>query len=175
MFQQVIWEPLYGYSGIYEVNNFGEIRTFNRRDKRKLKQQVRAGYGHKYVIITNKDKIRKKKYVHVAVLESFICPRPLGQEGRHIDGNPANNNLFNLRWGTHKDNMQDSILHGTFFYAGKKGEAHVNAKLKEKDVIEIKALFGDISLTNRMIGDKYGVNFTTISKIRTGKNWSHLK
>lgn len=176
MFQQVIWKPIYGYEGIYEVDNFGNIRTLNRKDKRFLSQQSSQIYGHKYVMITNKSKVRKKKYVHTAVLEAFVSPRPSGNEGRHIDGNPANNNLFNLRWGTHAENMQDSIKHGTFNFVGIPGEGHVNAKLTNDQVAEIKRKhILNKKLTNKAIGKMYGVDHTTISKIRTGKNWSHLK
>jgi hypothetical protein len=32
---------------------------------------------------------------------------------RHLDGNPINNRLENLRWGTHKENKADAIKHGT--------------------------------------------------------------
>jgi hypothetical protein len=30
---------------------------------------------------------------------------------RHLDGNPKNNRLENLAWGTYKENAQDRELH----------------------------------------------------------------
>lgn len=54
------------------------------------------------------------KYIHALVLTAFVGPKPEGMECCHIDGNPLNNHVSNLRWGTHSDNMQDSIRHGTF-------------------------------------------------------------
>lgn len=175
MNDHIFWKPVFGYEGIYEVNNFGHIKTNNRIDRRMLSQQS-TPLGHKYVMITNKHKVRKKKYAHTAVLESFSgMSRPNGMECRHLDGNPENNNLFNLKWGTHSENMQDSIFHGTFNFVGKPGEKHANSILSNEDVRQIREYFKDIKMTNRMIGDKYGVDLTTISKIRNGKNWSHLK
>lgn len=162
-----IWKPVVGYEGNYEVNEYCQIRTMFRRDKRILKPATRPDWGHKYVSITMNG-IRKKKYIHIAGLEAFVSPRPIGMEGLHNDGNTENNHISNLRWGTHKENMQDSLKHGTFKFAS-------NAILSERDVIEIKELCKNVKLTNRMIGDKYGVDLTTISKIRNGKNWSHLK
>lgn len=53
---------------------------------------------------------------------------------RHLDGNPQNNDLKNLKWGTQKENMQDMVRHGTgsnpVFY----GEDHPNCKITDKDL-----------------------------------------
>lgn len=50
--------------------------------------------------------------VHVLVLEAFDRPRPKGAVCRHLDGNPINNHLSNLAWGTHKENTEDRKRHG---------------------------------------------------------------
>jgi hypothetical protein len=48
-----------------------------------------------------------------------FLPAPLpGQvEVRHLDHDPANNNVENLCWGTHSDNMRDMIRDGRFVHA----------------------------------------------------------
>lgn len=56
--------------------------------------------------------------IHRVVLESFVGPRPEGQECRHLNGNPLDNRLENLCWGTRKENAHDAIKHGTFFGKG---------------------------------------------------------
>ncbi len=146
-----------------------------RNDKRVLKPATRKGNTpHKHVSLTVNG-VRRKKYIHIAGLEAFVCQRPNGMEGLHNDGNPENNHISNLRWGTHKENMQDSIVHGTFFFAGAKGENHVQSILKDCDVRQIRIYFKTTKMTNGEIGKIYGVDSTTISKIRTSKNWSHLK
>lgn len=52
-------------------------------------------------------------FVHRMVAEMFI-PNPDNLPVvRHLDGNPNNNNVLNLAWGTSKDNWEDSVRHGT--------------------------------------------------------------
>lgn len=55
--------------------------------------------------------------VHRLVLESFVCPRPEGAECRHLNGDPSDNRLANLRWGTSADNKADQRAHGTMSWA----------------------------------------------------------
>ena len=46
--------------------------------------------------------------VHRLVLETFIGPRPIGQEACHYpDHRKCNNALSNLRWDTHAENKYD--------------------------------------------------------------------
>lgn len=52
--------------------------------------------------------------VHRLVLEVFVGPCPEGMETRHLDGDPHRNWWpENLAWGTHTENMQDRVRHGT--------------------------------------------------------------
>jgi len=168
------WKPLFGYDGRYEISNFGQIINVKRSRKPKLIPQISKPYGHQYVQIIGIDNIRKKKFIHTAVLETFGIQRPNGMECRHLDGNSGNNHISNLKWGTHKDNVQDSIIHGTFHYAGKAGENNANSVLKERQVVEIKNLFKNSIFTNKIIADKYNVTAAAINRIRVGKNWKHI-
>jgi len=45
------------------------------------------------------------------VTEAFIGPYPPGQETRHLDGDPLNNSVGNLCYGTRAENMQDRVRH----------------------------------------------------------------
>lgn len=51
--------------------------------------------------------------VHALVALAFLGPRPDGEEIRHLDGDPSNNCVENLRYGTHAENVRDKIMHGT--------------------------------------------------------------
>src|SRR4051794_38431819 len=53
------------------------------------------------------------RFIHRLVLEAFVGPCPDGLECRHLDGDPGNNLLSNLKWGTRLENFQDSVKHGT--------------------------------------------------------------
>lgn len=101
----------------------------------------------------------RQRLVHRVVLEAFVGPCPEGMECRHVDGNPANNRLDNLAWGTPKENFEDSARHGTAycytaenamrlrddrlklwnFVEHKSGEKHHRAKLSDEQVRIIKA------------------------------------
>jgi len=168
------WRPVLGYEGNYEVNEYCQIRTMFRNDKRILKPATRPNWGHKYVSITMNG-IRKKKYIHIAGLEAFISPRPVGMEGLHNDGDTENNHISNLRWGTHQENMQDSIKHGTFKNPFGNGSKHILSKLDEKRVVEIKKLLREKKLNHTEIGKLFKVHNSTISYINKGKLWKHVQ
>lgn len=72
--------------------------------------------------------------------------------------------------GTQQDNIDD--MHNKDRHA--KGSINGSAKLSEDDVKEIKRLL-KTSMTQTEISDLYGVKQNTISGIKTGKFWKHVK
>lgn len=59
---------------------------------------------------------RIHRYIHRLVAEAFI-PNPYNYPlVRHLDDDPSNNYVGNLRWGTQADNMQDAINNNSFYY-----------------------------------------------------------
>jgi hypothetical protein len=50
--------------------------------------------------------------VHKLVLEAFVGPRPEGMVTRHLNGDPLDARLSNLKYGTHQENALDVIAHG---------------------------------------------------------------
>jgi hypothetical protein len=57
--------------------------------------------------------------VHVLVCETFIGPRPDGLLTRHLNGNPYDNRIENLAYGTVSENSLDCVSHGTHPLASK--------------------------------------------------------
>lgn len=53
-----------------------------------------------------------RRSVHTLVLEAFVGPRPEGAVCRHLNGNPKDNRLANLAWGTPGENRRDTVKHG---------------------------------------------------------------
>jgi len=53
------------------------------------------------------------------VLEAFVGPCPEGMECCHRDGNPANNHVGNLYWGTRSENLYDAVRHGAHAFASR--------------------------------------------------------
>lgn len=115
--------------------------------------------GHLYIFVE-----KKKRWVHHLVLEAFGFPRPDGLECRHLDGNPANNHLNNLRWGTALENSHDRYEHGTMLRA----EDTITPLVREQ-VQVIRSLEGVKS--SRQVGKDFGVSHTTIQKIWRQERW----
>lgn len=108
-------------------------------------------------------------YVHAMVLTTFVGPCPEGLQCRHLDGNPANNHVTNLAWGTRLENDRDKLLHGT----KQLGEEVNGAKLKASDVLEIRRRAANGERKSDIAKD-FPVNHTTISRIVLRKTWTHV-
>jgi hypothetical protein len=105
------WRPVVGYEGIYDVSNFG--RLWSRRFGGRLLNPSTDKKGYRRASL-RKDGKGGWFGLHNLVLAAFIGPRPAGKEvTRHLDGNPDNNELSNLAYGTAADNYADRFEHGT--------------------------------------------------------------
>lgn len=164
-----IWKAVVGYEKFYEVSSFGRVKSLHYKKKRILiLGTTRQGYRH--VSLSNKVKIITKS-VHKIVLESFIGLRPKGLVACHRDGCRTNNHIENLRWDTRGANELDKVRHGT----KRQGETINTAKLKEKDIIDIRRGFRhNQRLFFMRLSKKYSVEAGTIKKIINGKSWAHL-
>ena len=111
-----IWKDIIGYEGLYQVSNYGRVKSLNyhRTGKEKLLKAVKKSDEHLYVDLW-KNGIRKHCFVHRLVAEAFI-PNPENKSiVHHIDNNPQNNNVDNLVWLTHEEHAAE---HPEFFKAG---------------------------------------------------------
>lgn len=113
------WRGVVGWEGAYQVSDLGRVRSLDRYDKRGvwrkgriLKPGVNVKSGYFYVNLCGIDRPPSQN-VHDLVLRAFVGSPPEGYECCHGDGVRQNNRLKNLRWGTHHDNVQDAIRHGT--------------------------------------------------------------
>lgn len=116
------WRDIPGYEGVYQVSSEGQVRSLDRvvqhpvsgdtLRRGKVLRLKRRSEGYLYVRLYRGGK-SKSRSVHHLVLEAFVGPRPEGSETRHLDGDPTNNRVSNLAWGTPKENAQDKKRHGT--------------------------------------------------------------
>lgn len=75
-------------------------------------QPIDNGDGYLFVRLTINGK-RKKWMLHNLMATLFLGPKPgRAFQVRHLDGNPKNNRIENLAWGTAKENAQDREKHG---------------------------------------------------------------
>lgn len=107
------WLPVSGYEGLYEVSDTGHVRSLSDRYGRvRVLSPGVTESGHRQVTLT-KDGHRRKHYVQRLVMAAFVGPRPQGQVVRHIFGDPSDNALTSLAYGTEVENQADSFRHGT--------------------------------------------------------------
>lgn len=107
------WLPVVGASD-YRVSDHGRVLSFRRRyPLPRFLTLLTNREGYRYLeIVTDEGTVRQVR-VHQLVLEAFVGPPPPGHQTRHLDGDPANNHVSNLRWGTGSENTFDNVRNGT--------------------------------------------------------------
>jgi hypothetical protein len=108
------WRPVVGWEGDYEVSSFGRVWSCpvgTPRTGRILRPAINPG-GYPSVRLSRRG-VHKTQPVHILVAAAFHGPRPEKAQIRHLDGQPTNNCVDNLRYGTASENVQDSLRHGT--------------------------------------------------------------
>jgi hypothetical protein len=113
--------------------------------------------------------LKAMRKVHQMVLEAFTGPRVGRECGRHMNGDPGDNRLCNLRWGTHKENSADKLRHGT----DGRGERCPTRKLTAVQVREIRALVS--TSTHAAIAAQFGVSRSTVSMIAARRIWAFVE
>jgi NUMOD4 motif-containing protein/HNH endonuclease len=170
------WRAVVGYEGFYEVSDLGRVRSIDRvvacghqvlNLKGKVLRVAIAKNGYPVVTLFKLGKGRTS-LVHTLILEAFVGSKPTEMhEGCHGDGDRANSVLSNLRWGTPKENRNDSRRHGTL----SKGEDRPNAKINEQIVQQIRT--DTRSLTD--IAKHHGIGLTTAWKVKNRVTWKHVE
>lgn len=103
-----IWKDIKDYEGLYQISNYGRVKSLSNSQKRKekiLKPEIRTGY---YSINLCKNGNQKNTRIHRLVAEAFI-PNPDNLLCvNHKDENKLNNKVENLEWCTHLYNYHYS-------------------------------------------------------------------
>lgn len=125
-----------------------------------------AGYGLLFTLRTG-----SKELVSRLVCEQEYGPAPsIDHVAAHSCGNGHLSccTKRHLSWKTRVGNADDSLLHGTRAM----GEKHGRSRITEADVRSIRALGGSIS--QRAIGELFGISQGQIGRIIRGEKWKHL-
>jgi DNA-binding XRE family transcriptional regulator len=88
----------------------------------------------------------------------------------HTCDNRACVNPNHLYLGDQKDNLRDAVERGRLDFQGEKNK---RAKLTKEDVKEVRKML-DNGMTQREVGDNFGVSRGCIADIDQGRSWSHV-
>jgi hypothetical protein len=176
------WRPIPSWEGFYSASNLGRVRSEPRVIYRKcvgnvqVKQLILMPKINKkgYAVLTlrkrnsvNEQVIVKHYTVARLVALTFIGPKPPGLIVRHGPNGVTDNSVYNLSYGTYKENNDNDRRRD-----GKlpMGEAHYKTNLTENDVKYIRS-------SNKKgveLAKEFNVSVSSISVIRKFKSWRHV-
>lgn len=173
--EPIVYSDTPGFPG-YRVGSDGTVwscrprngRGQSRSPWRQLKTRPlnRKKWGRRYRAVCIDGQVVA---VHKLVLTAFAGPRPDGMEARHLDGDPANNRLSNLCWGTPLENAADRMRHGTETF----GSRNSQARLTDADVIAIRQL-GERDIPDTKIAAIFEIGDSTVHDILARNSWRHI-
>lgn len=116
-----VWKDIKGYEGLYQVSNFGKIKS-----KRKILKQFINHKGY-FIIQLSKRNISKTYIVHRLIAEAFIPNTENKPQVNHKDGNKQNNCIDNLEWCTNNENKAHAKIN-KLCKSSPIGEKNIRAK-----------------------------------------------
>ena len=169
--KKVIYEEHFnqikGYNN-YLISDLGRVFSFYTKKVLKPRKD-KDGY---FLVDLCKNGIRKHHKIHRLVALAFI-PNPENKRTiNHIDGVKTNNFVDNLEWATNKENTQHALNNGLL--KPNKGSKHGQAKLSEKEVLEIRSLHKTGDYYQKDLGKIFGVDRSLIGYIVRRKRWKHI-
>jgi hypothetical protein len=109
-----LWNPIPGFEKLYQVSNEGRVMSLKCGRTKLMKTPLCNNYPS---VCLMKDKIKYTCRVHRLVAEAFLEPVPNKPEIDHIDRNPKNNRISNLRYA---DRSEQAINRGAYSNTGHK-------------------------------------------------------
>lgn len=103
----------------------------------------------------------------------LLAHGPAPTDGRvacHRDGDPTNNEISNLYWGTMQENSDDMLRHGR----GTQGSESRMSTLDEETVAWILEQCLVKHVHQNWVAEQVGVTVSAISCIVRGKTWKHV-
>jgi predicted XRE-type DNA-binding protein len=171
-----IWVDVIGYEGLYQVSNFGRVKSLDRIiNSRKRKGKILSNNktnGNGYIICTLcKNDTQINHYVHRLVASAFCKKECDTFIVNHIDSNIKNNRSDNLEWISAFENVHHYIKKGRKTDTGTNSP---NTKLTEVDLEKIRFLLKNTKLKQHEIAKQFNVAQTTISRIKLGKTFKEF-
>ena len=155
------WRDVIGYEGLYQVSNYGRVKSFHNNGVRTLNPSF-ADYPGYYVVNLTKNGKQQTQYVHILVAQAFI-PNPENKSYvNHIDGDKLNNCLENLEWTTPTENSRHAWRNGLI--KSRTGTKNLHSKLTPEQVRYIRVSYKphDENFSMVALARKFNVSKSTI-------------
>lgn len=160
------WLPVVGFEGLYEVSDFGRVRSASGR----VLQLHSKPCGYIAARLYHKGK-KFPRTVHRLVLSAFNrIPGP-GDQANHIDCCKSNNRLENLEWCTARENRMHAIANGLVQLPS--GEDHYRSRLSEASVREIRQRYEN-GESQTALARIFGISQAGISLVILRINWKNI-
>jgi len=127
-----------GFSN-YLVEDNGKVFSISKKD---YINSYENNYGYKFVSIKNDEGKWVSEYIHRLVAKSFLENPNRYPNVLHLDDNPKNNNVSNLKWGTQSENISLCSLHNRV--------ARKNKYIKNPIIWKLKDPSGNIYTTQNL-------------------------
>lgn len=104
-----IWRDIKDYPN-YMVSNLGRVKSVNyrRTGEEQILRQIKITNGYLQVGLYKNGNF-KPHYVHRLVAEAFIPNPDNKSEIDHINANKTDNQVCNLQWCSHKENINNPL------------------------------------------------------------------
>lgn len=116
---------------------------------------------------------RKHLKVHVALLSTFVGPKPSDEHmAMFIDGDATNLKLTNLTWADRHGMVANMVKRGTH-YRAEPGKPSINRRFDDQTVSQIKSRLASGDTPYR-IAKELGINSHAIYAIKDGRTYQRM-
>jgi len=166
------WRPVQDFAGLYEVSNYGRVKSISRwvpigQGKRLVEGRVLKPHigtaGYPQLLLSDGDR-QEDASVHKLVAQAFVAG--VGKLVRHLDGNKLNATAQNLAWGSYEDNEADKRRHGRLPFGGRHRWSKINTAIAR----DIRAM-SERGLSQLEIAAQTGINRGTVGAVVRGERW----